>query len=122
MTVACAVLSEGDKPDFDAARQYVEELTEKALCEAAGEGAIEDIIYMYPETLEEAKAALRTALEDFEQAVTGYHRQVTTLHLRNGDVIYLSGGLSWGDPPTELYESIEVLRYCGVLDAAGFSS
>lgn len=122
MLVAVAVLEAGEEPDFDAARRYIDKLSEERLCEAAGEEVVEDVPYVGGRSLPEVRAALHEALAVFERAVTGYHREITELWPRNGDVIYLTGGLSWGDAPTELYEQIEKLTYSGVLGAAGFSS
>jgi hypothetical protein len=69
--------------------------------------------------LEQIRAVLRTDLRELREAIAGC-REVAEMIVR-GARLYLTGGMSWGDGPTEVWDVIARLRAVrGVLAAAGF--
>lgn len=121
MCLALAILPKDEAPKFEEARAYIEKADAADFLRDCGEEDVQDIPYFGGEDLDELREALREALSSLERAVTDWHRQAATLHF--GDkVIYATGGLSWGDAPTELYEEMELLMWTGVMAVAGFES
>lgn len=59
----------------------------------------------YP-NLADYQKTLLSDLKDVEQAVLDHHRHAAVLPAGNGILLLVSGGLSWGDAPTELFESL----------------
>jgi hypothetical protein len=60
------------------------------------------------EFLEEVKSTLRSDLEEVRQAVGGGHREATWVGA--GDMCLLvTGGMSWGDAPTTLFDPLNRL-------------
>jgi hypothetical protein len=64
-------------------------------------------------------ADLRKALDEVQQAWAGNHREGTSIQVAGYDIL-VTGGLSWGDPPTELATAIDRLGMSGVEAACGF--
>ncbi len=72
-----------------------------------------------PEGLEQIRALLRADLRELREAIEGYF-EIALVHIR-GATVYLTGGMTWGDGPTEVWDVIARLRAVrGVLRAAGF--
>ncbi len=72
-----------------------------------------------PEGLERIRASLRADLRALREAIDAYI-EITLLHVR-GATLYVTGGMSWGDGPTQVWDVIARLRAVrGVLAAAGF--
>ena len=72
-----------------------------------------------PEGLEQIRAILRSDLRELREAIEGY-QEIAELKIR-GATLYITGGLSWGDGPTEIWDVIDRLRSVrSVLSAAGF--
>lgn len=110
MLVSCAVIGKDAHPNWAAAVTAIAEVAQDA-DEFHTEGRDLD---------EEVRPLLTAALERFRKYVEGgYDRQLTCLHVGE-HLVYLSGGLSWGDSPTEACEEIDALNACGILQAAGF--
>lgn len=63
--------------------------------------------------------ALRQALEDVKQAWDGHHREGASIQVAGYDIL-VTGGLSWGDPPTELATAMDRVGLSGVESACGF--
>jgi hypothetical protein len=63
---------------------------------------------------------LGRSLKEVEQAWSGRHREATFMEMC-GRRILVTGGLSWGDSPTELMRDIDNLLSSGVAKACGFS-
>jgi hypothetical protein len=64
------------------------------------------------------RRALVEALDELECGLVG--REVEWIEVR-GATVYLTGGMSWGEAPTELFAAIDRLRCArGVLAAVGF--
>jgi len=71
------------------------------------------------EALERIRAALRADLRELREAIEGC-LEIAELNVR-GATLYITGGMSWGDGPTEVWDAIARLRSVrGVLTAAGF--
>jgi hypothetical protein len=61
---------------------------------------------------------LAAALDQLRSGLEG--REAAVIEVR-GALVYLTGGPSWGEMPTELFAVIDQLRCVrGVLDAVGF--
>lgn len=121
MCLALAILPKDRKPKFEEARTYIEKASAADFLRECAEEDIRDIPYFGGEDLDDLRKALRAALSSLERAVNDWHREAATLDF--GDkVVYASGGLSWGDAPTELYEEMELLMWAGVTAVAGFES
>lgn len=63
---------------------------------------------------------LRESLSELERAWSGHHREAAWMHVC-GRKLIVTGGLSWGDSPTELMNDIDNLLNSGVAQACGFS-
>jgi hypothetical protein len=67
----------------------------------------------------DARSSLRSRLKNFQLAWSNQHREsgfMTICHLE----VLVSGGMSWGDTPTDLGNDINDLSDSGVLEACGF--
>jgi hypothetical protein len=62
---------------------------------------------------------LLSDLELVEVALSGQRRDTWTGEI-GGKTVLLSGGLSWGDVPTEAFEALNRLSLAGVTSAMGF--
>ncbi|MBN9605007.1 MAG: hypothetical protein J0G30_00135 [Actinomycetales bacterium] len=61
--------------------------------------------------VQDVRAALHAALE----AVVGYRRDVAEMQF-GGRYYWITGGMSWGDTPTEAYEAIAALNWIGLFE------
>lgn len=59
-------------------------------------------------------------LETLEQAWSGHHREAAFMEVC-GRRLIVTGGLSWGDSPTDLMDVIDNLLESGVAKACGLS-
>lgn len=69
---------------------------------------------------EEHAVQLKEDLDQFTQATVGRGRRDVTWIEVGPYKIYITGGLSWGDPPTDAMMVFDRLDEAGVLDAMGF--
>lgn len=113
--IAALVIDQAREPDFAAA---------KALIERLGREDVELPDEFYEHDLETAEgiAGVRCltaeALDDLECGLVS--REVEWIDVR-GARVFITGGMSWGDSPTQLFETITRLRAVrGILAAAGF--
>jgi hypothetical protein len=118
LLIAALIIERDRSPDFDAARSAIEsvrpdqieipdEFCEHDLETAAGLDAIRC-------DLQASIGRLEAALQD--------SRELASFELR-GATVYLTGGMSWGDSPTELFETFTRLwAVPAVLAAAGFEA
>lgn len=117
LLLTALVIETGRAPDFDAARIAIEAVT-SAQIEVPDEFWDED-----PDSdvgLEAIRHELRNSLDDLEAALQ-QSRELASLELR-GATVYLTGGMSWGDAPTELFDTFtRLLAVPVVLAAAGFA-
>lgn len=65
------------------------------------------------------KSMLLDELKFFKEAIKNDSRELGAFRFK-GNMIYLTGGMSWGDPPTELFDTINNLWQAGILEDAGF--
>jgi hypothetical protein len=116
MLIASLVIPSGAQPDFAAAHRRVEAVI------AADIDEPDEFLDLpdpgTPEGLLALREDLHRCLTELEDALVG--REFTWTEVRDAKV-YLTGGLSWGDSPTEAFELVDRLRAVrGVLAAAGF--
>lgn len=100
------------EPDWDRAEKWVAALTADELNELAvghdweAEGA------------KEQRAQLAQILADFRKEIEG-SREVAVIQFL-GHKLYLTGGLSWGESPTDAWDVFERAVAAGVARQAGF--
>jgi hypothetical protein len=94
------------------AKEAIEAIDEKFLAQIN-----EDFGNDYPD-LAEYKKTLLSDLQDLELAVFQTHRHAVSIAGGGGVVLLVSGGLSWGDAPTELFESMFRLQEAAVFPDA----
>lgn len=116
MLITALVLEEGRHPDFRTAREAID-----ALVPAQVE--FPDEFWGHDPASEAGLEAIRQSLHDslgeLEEALH-CSRELTSMPLR-GATVYLTGGLSSGDAPSELFETFSRLwAVPAVLAAAGF--
>ena len=90
------------------AREAIAAINEKRLAETNSDAAnsYDDI--------ESYKQDLIHDVGEIELAVAGAHRQAAMVEGGNGIILMVSGGLSWGDSPGELFASMSRLVESGV--------
>jgi hypothetical protein len=116
MLIASLVISNGTLPDFAAAHRRIEALTLADIDEPDEFLDLPDP--GTPEGVLTLREDLHRRLAELEQALVG--REFTWTDVR-GAKVYVTGGLSWGDSPTEAFALVDRLRAArGVLAAAGF--
>jgi hypothetical protein len=121
MFIAALAVHDGSTLDWDAAEAAITALSEERradLTDHLGWGSDED-----SEPNETTNELLRQAVRDLRAALDGSGQLRRELdHTRIGHwTIYLTGGLSTGDPPTDLYEVFSALEVTGLDTAIGFS-
>ncbi len=112
--LATLVIDKRRTPDFAAGQAAIERLCCDDVVDADELGG-EPID-------EQGMAAIRRrvaeALDELECGLVS--REVEWIEVR-GATVYVTGGMSWGDSPTDLFETITRLRAVkGVLTAVGF--
>ena len=110
------IVDERREIDFKAARRAIEHL---------GPEDVEDLDEFdcvdpaEPERLQEVREQLYRDLQGLQDAIANWI-DISELRVR-GAIVYISGGMSHGDAPTEVCDVISRLRAVrGVLEAAGF--
>jgi hypothetical protein len=105
----------GRKMDRDAAYRTVGALEEGDMAQ------LEEETGEAYESLAALRESLLVSLKEFESVWTGeaYARDMAGIEVGQYSVL-LTGGMSWGDTPTESYDVIRRLEAAGVLRAAGF--
>lgn len=133
MLVYAIWIGEDQNPDWNGAEEAVKALRwgegGKGLPLYAADGSTFIALEGQHEDGPEAEAALqefvRTHLDLVRRGVDnlgsreGLREMGATSHM--GWMVYITGGLSWGDRPTELSESFDVLNELEILEAAGFN-
>ncbi len=118
LILAALVIDNQREPDFKAGHRAIERLTAKDL-EVPDEFIDEDP--ETPEGLGRIRAVLAADLDEL-QCSLDESREVDLIDVR-GATVYLTGGMSYGDSPTDLFETITRLRAAkGVLRAVGFEN
>lgn len=116
LLITALVIESGRTPDFDASRAAIETVSSSQI-------EIPDEFWDHdPDTdagLGAIRGELRDSLGELEAALQ-QSRELASFELR-GVTVYLTGGMSWGDAPTELFETFSRLwAVPAVLVAAGF--
>jgi hypothetical protein len=112
LLITATAIDQGRMPDWGAAGAAIAALDASALDEFDDDFS----------GVDELQRRLRSDLEDMRAAFSEpVRRDATTLEVR-GLVIYVAGGMSSGDPPSELYGSMRRLLRTDVLMAAGFGA
>lgn len=112
MLVAVTAIPMDVEPDWHAAHLHIWR------ADAVAELDAHDIFY--DESLEDVQHQLTRDLLELKRYFNGgYHRQFAELYVA-GHCLILTGGLSWGDSPTDAYELLDRLTSAGALHAAGF--
>jgi hypothetical protein len=107
----CAVvIDEGSDPDWDAAREHIRKAARPVL-DQAYEG----------EDPDDARASALAALGELEEAWKQGGWECDKFHLRGASMLF-TGGISGGDAPTDLFQSIADLYAIGAVQAAGFDA
>lgn len=116
LTAALAIPTDGpQKPDLDRGRLAVDELTEPNAIEFDDpETELETLIPDFDPvrhlddaglpTLDAVKVAARTIIDDLGKALDGCN-EIDVLRI-GGYKLFVSGGMSWGDAPTDAAEAI----------------
>jgi hypothetical protein len=98
-------------PDWAAGAQAIDELTAEPLIWLADDLGFDPDLDM--------KQRLRCALENARRAVEGRDRECTQLRF-GAWTLFVSGGMSTGDAPTDLYDHFALLDVSGVARSIGF--
>jgi hypothetical protein len=117
MILSAVSISKKKKPDFEKGEELIAklEMTPADKWPAEFTDRFNDDLKIGP-----MAAALRKSLEALVQAWAGHHREAAWMNVC-GRKLIVTGGLSWGDPPTDLMSDIENLLSSGVAQACGFS-
>jgi hypothetical protein len=115
LLITALVVDENRELDYEAADRAISALNASDVVESDRFDEDPD----EPEGLERIRALLRADLQALREAIDAYI-EITLLHVR-GATLYVTGGMSWGDGPTQVWDRIARLRAVrGVLAAAGF--
>lgn len=117
-----AVIDESGIPDWRAGRRHIASLQEDAL--AAWRDEVDDEEFgdeRAPERLamDRVRRSLLADLEAFRDGVEGHRRDMDWLAVR-GARVWVTGGMSYGDEPSDLSAPLKRLCSAGVLVAVGF--
>lgn len=116
LLLTALVIDERYAIDLEAALRAVEDLESTDV----EEGDFFDLLDPdEPRDMQEIRAQLRADLRQLNEAIVNWI-EIAEFTVR-GATVYVSGGMSHGDAPTEIYNVIARLRAVrGVLGAAGF--
>ncbi len=118
LMAAALVIDNQRQPDFKAGHKAIERLKATDL-EFPNEYTDDDP--ETPEGLARIRAVLAEALSQLEWLLTD-DREVDSIEVR-GATVHITGGVSYGDPPTDLFALITRLQLArGVLHAVGFEN
>ncbi len=118
LIIAALVIDNQGEPDFKAGHRTIERLGANDI-DVLDEFADDDP--KTPEGLERIRAALGEDLDELRWSLDE-SREVDWIDVR-GATVYLTGGISYGDSPTDLFKTISRLRAAkGVLRAVGFEN
>ena len=116
LLIAALVVDKHRELDFEAADRAVSALVSSDVIESDA-FVVSDPDE--PEGLEEIRADLRCDLRSLREAIESWI-EIAAIEVR-GATIYITGGKSYGDAPTEVWDVIARLRAVrGVPAAAGF--
>lgn len=85
-------------------------LTPKRLAALAAE--VSDVDYLDPDLLNKGipltEEVLKNAINDYTSGRWALSREVSVMSMPHAD-FYITGGMSWGDPPTDAYDDFKLL-------------
>lgn len=117
MLVAYVTIGAKKKPNFEKGFTLIAKLRAthskdwpKEYVDATGDDEIDRITQA---------GILEGDLKDLMDAYSGCHRHAASITVAGREVI-LTGGLSWGDVPTDLYSALDRLLLSGAAKACGF--
>lgn len=131
LLLMCAVIDADRSPDWAAAERHVESMAIEAFEENS------DLLERFAPEIVECEALtdddevpqglepeplrrqLHKDLAEFRVGVAGERRDIDYLEVR-GARVYITGGSSYGDTPTDIWEPMARLDSAGALAAAGF--
>jgi hypothetical protein len=132
LLLTCAVIDDGSTPDWQAAERHIDDMTveqfqdndelldqfdpDLVAYDEDTEDDIEPAGGLDPDPLRER---LREDLRELREGVEGERTDIDYLLVR-GARVWVTGGMSWGDPGSELSTPIYRLHLTGALAAAGF--
>lgn len=119
MVTAVLVLHEDIVPDWEAARRAVAEIVDRV-----GDGTTDEQLLMlgdWFDSAEELRNGLLADVDVMAAAYDGNRRDVDWLEFREHR-LYVTGGMSSGDSPTDVFGVIVRLDSYGIADAAGFGT
>ena len=105
-------ICETKEPEWDAAKKYIID-NSKTITEMWGKNA-------GYETEDKVVKCLIDDIYALKQCWDDYGRECVIFH-HKGDKILITGGLSWGDNPTEAFGVISELGEAGILSILGFN-
>jgi hypothetical protein len=111
--IAALAAPRGASLDWDAAERAIRALGEKELERIADELGWE-------EGDDDVAEQLRAAVQAVREALAGGSRELDVLEFGTWD-LFLTGGLSWGDTPSDLFDVFGALQASGLAYAIGFS-
>lgn len=115
-------IDKGKQPDFEAGKKYVEELIKKPIAEWPGdylERHLGDDLKNYDVAEEAAK--LTKTLGDIEGAWKTGYRDTAIIEVCHKTLL-ITGGMSWGDSPTNTFDDIDRALTSGISKACGFDA
>jgi hypothetical protein len=125
MLIEALVIPEGTNPSWENAQAWIDGLSDSDLQDLA-EQSFDWLIEDLDEGAEPVRVALREVLEDLRKAFAfldteGEHapRELGWIIVA-GHRVYLTGGMSFGDTPTDLFDVFAHAVETGVAEAAGF--
>ncbi len=126
LMMTCAVIDEDNTPDWDAAERRITAITESELTDRTdlaerftADNGEDDPRSASEVDIEALKRRLREDLREFREGLEGERTDLDYLLVR-GARIWVTGGPSFGDEPTEMTNPMNRLELAGVLAAAGF--
>ena len=111
-------IKKSKKPDWKKGLAKIKAL-EKVWVEEAGDGELDESVFGYPIAVEDAVDELKSDLANLKEAVKNRLRDVTCISVGNY-LVYATGGMTWGDDPSDSYSSFTRLNATGVAKACGF--
>lgn len=107
------IWDEDKKLNWDAGKKIIEEIFKEA--------EEKDEVVETESGCEIDKDTAISSLESVEHAVKHGTRENDLINV-DGHVIFITGGMSWGESPTTLYDDIYNICIDGVLEAIGFTT
>jgi hypothetical protein len=127
LLIATLAIEKEKSPDWDAAYEHVQCLTkeqieglEEAFDQWAGETPVDADGEL---DVEEMREQLHNLVGDVKAAVESESRHTFgTDYIVPGWTVYLTGGDSWGDAPTEEWDLFATFHATGLAKVAGFAT